>query len=167
MGAHENLGVFEDSSVTTAGIAAARESTNTIDLGQAQPAIGVGQNAPYLCIRTAAAPTTAADSISIELQADADDGDGSPTGTWTHVVMVPLTLVLASGEVIATDDRLATAGAWVFRGQLPYDIPYRHIRLYYNNTISNGRFLLDAWLEDVPASDFRSSQVLFSPVGQP
>lgn len=167
MGAHENLGVFEDSSVTTAGITAARASTNTIDLVQTKPQIGVGQHSPYLCIRTSAAPTDAADSLSIELQSDADDGAGAPVGTWDHVVMMPLTLIQASGEVIATDDRLAVAGAWIYRGQLPYDIKNRHIRLYYNNTISNGRFLIDAWLEDVPASDFRGAQVLFSDVGQP
>ena len=167
MSAHDILGVFEDSSVTTTGVTAARASTNTIDLVQTTPKIGVGQHAPYLCIRTAAAPSDAADSLSIELQSDADDGLGAPVGTWSHVVMMPLTLIQASGEVIATDDRLAVAGAWIFRGQLHYDIANRHIRLYYNNSISGGRFLFDAWLSDGPASDFRGSQVLFSPVGQP
>ena len=163
MGAHSNLGVFSDAQA----IAAAAASTNTIDLRQTSPKIGVGQHSPYLCIRTAVAPTDAADSLSIELQSDADDGAGAPTGTWTHVVMVPLTLVAASGEVIATDSRLATAGAWIFRGQLPYDIANPHIRLYYNNTISNGVFTIDAWLEDQSASDFRGAQVLFSNVGNP
>ena len=163
MGAHDILGTFSDAQA----IAAAAASTNTIDLVDAKSKVGVGQHSPYLNIRTAVAPTDAADSISIELQSDADDGAGAPVGTWTHVVMVPLTLVLASGEVIATDDRLALAGAWIYRGQLPYDIANRHLRLYYNNTISNGVFTIDAWLSDGPASDFRGSQKIFSNVGQP
>lgn len=164
MGAHENLGVFSDAQV----IAAAAASTNTIDLDQPNaPRIGVGDHAPYLCIRVAV-PNTAepADTISIELQADDDDGSGDPTGTWTHVVMSPL-VGPAGAEVVVTDARLATAGAWIFRGQLPYDIPYRHIRLYYNNTTSDDDIHIDAWLEDGPASDFRGSQVIKSDVGQP
>jgi len=163
MGAHEALGVFSDAQEITADDTA---STNTIDLAQTSPKIGVGQHAPYLCIRTAVAPTNTADTLSIELQTDADDGAGAPVGTWTNVSFMPL--VGPNGaEVTGTDSRLLLAGAWINRIQLPYDIANRHIRLMYRNTTSNGTFTIDAWLEDVPASDFRQAQVLFSDVGQP
>lgn len=167
MGAHEVLGKFSSSQEITADDTA---STNTIDLAQTTPKIGVGQHAPYLCIRVAVVPDAAAiagpDSLSIELQSDADDGAGDPVGTWTHVVMMPLVGVNGA-EVALPDARLLTAGAWIFRGQLPYDIKNRHIRLMYRNTTSDGTQTIDAWLEDVPASDFRGSQVINSNVGQP
>jgi hypothetical protein len=163
MGAYDNLGVLSDAQAISADDTA---STNTIDLRQTKPKIGVGQHSPYLCIRTAVAPTDASDTLSIELQTDADDGSGDPAGTWTNVTLMPLVGVNGA-EVIASDDRLALAGAWIQRVQLPYDIANPHIRLMYRNTTSNGVFTIDAWLEDVPASDFRGAQVLFSDVGQP
>ena len=164
MGAHDALGVFSDAQ----SIAAAAASTNTVDLEQSSPKIGVGQHAPYLCIRSAAVPSVAAltDTLSIEFQTDADDGAGAPAGTWTNVAFMPLTGA-AGAEVLASDARLATAGAWIFRGQLPYDITNRHVRLYYNNTTSVGTFTIDAWLSDGPASTFRGSQVIYSNVGNP
>jgi len=166
MGAHENLGVFSDDQDISADNTA---STNTIDLAQPNaPRMGVGQHAPLLCIRTNNIDNLAAsnDTLSIELQADDDDGAGDPTGTWTHVVMMPLVGVNGA-EVNQSDARLATAGAWIFRGQLPYDLKFRHIRLMYRNTTSVGTFAIDAWLEDGPASDFRGSQVIKSNVGNP
>jgi hypothetical protein len=164
MGAHENLGVLSDAQAIAADDTA---STNTIDLRQTSPKIGVGQHSPYLCIRTAVAPTAVSnDTLSIELQSDADDGSGDPAGTWTHVVFMPLVGVNGA-EVNQSDARLATAGAWINRIQLPYDLKNPHIRLMYRNTTSVGVFTIDAWLEDVPASDFRGGQVLFSNVGNP
>ena len=165
MGAHENLGVLSDAQAVSADDTA---STNTIDLAQPNaPRIGVGDHAPYLCIRTAVAPTAVSnDTLSIELQADDDDGSGDPAGTWTHVVMMPLVGVNGA-EVNQSDARLATAGAWIFRGKLPYDLRFRHLRLMYRNTTSVGVFTIDAYLEDGPASDFRGSQVIKSNVGQP
>lgn len=163
MGAHENLGVFSDAQQISADDT---PSTNTIDLRQTKPKIGVGQHSPYLCIRTSVDPTDLADTLSIELQTDADDGSGDPAGTWTNVALMPL--VGPNGaEVIASDSRLALAGAWIMRVQLPYDLANPHIRLMYRNTTSNGVFTIDAYLEDVPASDFRNAQQLFSDVGQP
>ena len=165
MGAHDILGIFtvaDGQSISSDNT----PSTNTIDLVQSTPKIGVGQHAPYLCIRTNTAPTNTGDTLSIELQSDADDGLGAPVGTWTHVVMMPLVGVNGA-EIAGTDARLLLAGAWIFRGQLPYDIKNRHIRLMFRNTTSNGVFVIDAWLEDGPASDFRGSQELFSDVGQP
>ena len=165
MGAHETLGKFTASGGQSIS-ADDTASSNTIDLAQTTPKIGVGEHAPYLCIRTNTAPTNTGDTLSIELQSDADDGLGAPVGTWTHVVMMPLVGVNGA-EIAGTDDRLLLAGAWIFRGQLPYDIKNRHIRLMFRNTTSNGVFVIDAWLEDGPASDFRGSQELFSDVGQP
>lgn len=163
MGAHENLGVLSDAQEISADDTV---STNTINLRQAKPKIGVGQHSPFLCIRTAVAPTDLADTLSIELQTDADDGAGDPAGTWTNVALMPLVGVNGA-EVVASDSRLALAGAWIMRVALPFDIANPHIRLMYRNTTSNGTFTIDAWLEDVPASDFRNAQVLFSPVSNP
>lgn len=163
MGAHEKLGVFSDAQEISSDNTA---STNTIDLVQTVPKLGVGQHAPYLCIRTAVDPTESGDTFAIELQSDADDGAGAPAGSWDVQVFSPL--VGADGaEIAATDPRLATAGKWIYRGQLPYDLFQRHIRLMYRQSTSSGVFTIDAWLEDVPASDFRGAQALFSDVGQP
>ncbi len=169
MGAHSNLGVFEDSSVTTGGVTQARFSTNFIDLGVTVPKIGVGQHAPYLCIRTASAPTDTNDSLSIELLCSATNGGTNLSGTIKSVGMPLAGVTNNSGvnEILATDERLLTAGSWMVRQQLPYDLDLRYVQLYYNNTISGGRFLFDAWLSDGPASDFRGSQVINSNVGQP
>lgn len=164
MGAHDILGVLCDAQEIDADNTA---STNTIDIAQTVPKLGVGQHAPYLCIRTSVAPTAVSgDTLAIELQSDADDGDGAPAGSWDVQVFSPL--VGANGaEIDQADPRLAVAGAWIYRGQLPYDLFQRHIRLMFRNTTTVGLFTIDAWLEDVPASDFRGAQVLFSDVGQP
>jgi hypothetical protein len=42
----------------------------------------------------------------------------------------------------------------------------RYLRLYFNNTVTNGAFTIDAWLEQGPPSDF-GVQVTASPVGNP
>lgn len=163
MGAHETLGIFSDAQQISADNTA---STNTIDLAQTIPKIGVGQHAPYLCIRTSVAASDAADTFAIELQSDADDGAGAPAGSWDRQVFSPL--VGADGaEISMADSRLATTGAWIYRAKLPYDLFQRHIRLMFRQSTSNGTISIDAWLSDGPASDFRGSQVLFSNVGQP
>jgi len=162
MGAHSTLAVFSDAQDVSDDAA----STNTIDLGQTSPKIGVGQHAPYLCVRLNDPSTTEADSLSIELQTDADDGAGAPVGTWTDVAMM-FCCAATGAEITGTDARLATAGAWIFVGQLPYTITNRHIRLYYNNTASTEIITVDAYLSDGPPSVFRGSQTLFSNVGQP
>lgn len=164
MGAHDILGILCESQQISADDTA---STNTIDLIQTVPKIGVGQHAPYLNIRTAVAPTAASnDTLAIEVQTDADDGAGAPAGSWDRQVFSPL--IGANGaEINQSDSRLATAGAWIWRAKLPYDLFQRHIRLMFRNTTSVGIFTIDAWLSDGPASDFRGSQVLFSDVGQP
>lgn len=164
MGAHEILGVLCDAQQIDSD---ATPSENTIDLGQTVPKIGVGQHAPYLCIRTAVAPTAASgDTLAIELQSDADNGSGVPAGSWDIQVFSPL--IGASGaEIDQGDPRLAAAGAWIYRAPLPYDLFQRHIRLMFRNGTTVGLFTIDAWLSDGPASDFRGSQVLKSNVGQP
>lgn len=164
MGAHETLGIFSDNQEISTDDTA---STNTIDLAQTIPKIGVGSHSPYLAIQTAVAPTAASnDTLAIELQSDADDGAGAPAGSWDRQVFSPL--IGANGaEINQSDSRLATAGEWIYRGKLPYDLFQRHIRLMYRNGTSVGVFKIDAWLSDGPASTFRGSQVLFSNVGQP
>jgi hypothetical protein len=155
MGAHSNLGVFSDAQAITADDTA---STNTIDMAVTNPQFGVGHPI-YLCIRTNTAPTDTGDTLSIEVQVDSAVAFGSP-------VIVFMPLVGANGvEIAGTDARLLTAGAWIYRGALPYSVKERHIRLMYRNTTSNGTFTIDAWLEDVPQSD--RVQVAVSPVGNP
>jgi len=157
MGAHETIGVFSDYQTINTDEA----STNTIDMAVTNPQFGVGHPI-YLCIRTALAPTNTGATLSIELQLD-DDSSGAPEGVWDVTAFMPL--AGADGAQIAgTDSRLLLAGAWIFRGALPYGINKRHMRLYYNWT-ATGNFTINAWLEDVPPSD--RVQVAVSPVGQP
>ena len=169
MGAHEVLGVLHTkATLITAG---GEYSVNFIDLAQTVPKIGVGQHAPYLCIRTAIAPTAPTDTLSIELRVSATN-DGTDLNGTVKTVMMPLADIALDGaagvnEVLASDARLATAGAWVYRGQLPYGVNLRYMQLYFNQATHAGDIALDAWLEDAPASDFRGSQVIKSNVGQP
>lgn len=157
MGAHDTIGVFSD----TQTINTDEASGNTIDMAVTNPQFGVGHPI-FLCIRTEVVPTNSGDDLSIELQLD-DDSGGSPEGVWDITAFMPL--VGATGaEVDSTDARLATAGAWIFRGALPYGINKRHMRLYYNFT-GSGVFIISAWLEDVPQSD--RNQVARSNVGNP
>ncbi len=163
MGAHETLGVLCDAQQISADATA---SSNTLDLVKTVPKIGVGQHAPYLCIRTAVAASAPSDTLSIEVQTDADDGAGAPAGSWDIQVFSPL--VGASGaEISMADPRLDTAGKWIWRAPLPYDLFQRHMRLLFRMGTSAGTISIDAWLSDGPASDFRGSQTLFSNVGQP
>ncbi len=170
MGAHSNLGVLEDYSAVTAGITQARASTNYIDMGVLKPQIGVGQHAPYLCIRTAVAPSDATDTLSIELQCHEDSSFGAGTPASLHDYAKVWTVL--GGPVAAelhadVDLRLTVAGAWIYRGQLPYECDERYVQLYYNQTATGGAFFIDAWLSDGPPSDFRGSQKIYSDVGQP
>ena len=170
MGSHSNLGVFEDYSVVTAGIIAARASTNYVDMVSVKSQMGVGSHAPFLCIRTAVAPTFATDTLSIELQCHEDItfGAGTPATTYDYTKVWTILGGPAGAELHADVDlRLTTAGAWIYRGQLPYECDERYVRLYYNQTATDGAFYIDAWLSDGPPSDFRGSQVLTSPVGNP
>jgi hypothetical protein len=157
MGAHTNLGNLSDAQAITEAAA----STNTIDLATTRQQIGVGVPI-YLCIRTNTAPTQAADTLSIEVQTDTTVAFSTPT-----VVFMPL-VATGGAEIAASDARLATAGAWIYRAPLPYELTERHMRLYYNNTISTGTITLDAWLDLLPQSDFgANAQVWTSPVGNP
>lgn len=160
MGAHDNLGVYSDAQAITD----AAYSTNFIDHGVTKPQLGVGSKRPVLCIRTNTAPTQAADTLSIELRKSATNDGTNLNGTVTTVNM-PL-VGAAGAEVVASDARLATAGAWICRLPLPFELDQRYSQLYYNNTTSNGTFVVDAWLEYEPASD-HGVQVIASPVGNP
>lgn len=158
MGAHSTIGVFSDNQEITQAAA----STNTVDMAVTNPQFGVGHPI-YLCIRSDVVNAQSTDSISIELQLD-DDSSGAPEGVWDITAFMPLAGT-NNAEVTAADARLATAGAWIFRGALPYGINKRHMRLYYNNAVTVGTFTISAWLEDLPPSD--RVQVAVSPVGNP
>ena len=158
MGAHSNLGVFSDAQE----ISAAGYSTNFIDMAVTTPQIGVGKPL-YLCIRTAVAPTEAADTISIELQCSATNDGSNLDGTVKTVMMIA---DAAGSEITVSDARFATAGAWIYRGTIPYECNLRYVQLYYNNSTSTGTCTYDAWLDDKPQSDF-GVQVTDSPVGNP
>lgn len=173
MGAHEVLGVFHTKdTLITAG--SGEYSANFIDLGvisPKKPRIGIGQHTPFLCIRTAIDPTQLADSLSIELRASAQNDTTDLSGT-PVTVMMPLADIAGNAgkgvnEVLCSDTRLATAGAWVYRGQLPYGINLRYLQLFFNQATHTGNIALDAWLSDGPPTDFRGSQVVKSNVGQP
>lgn len=165
MGAYSNLADFSTAQV----VSGAAFSEFMLDLVATTPKLGVGQHAPYICIRTAVAPTDTSDSLSIELLNSATESGGTLNGTIKSAGMLLAGVTNASGvnEVIATDARVATAGAWIYQGQMPYGVDLRYVQLYYNNSISGGQFVIDAWLNDGPASEFRGSQVIKSNVGNP
>ena len=130
-----------------------------VDLGVTTPQVGV-YKPKYLCIRTNTAPTQSGDTLSIEVQIDTESTFSTPV-----VVMMPL--VGANGaEIAASDARLSAAGAWVYRGALPYEVNQRYLRLMYRNTTSSGTITLDAWVqEDLP--DTNVDQALVSNVSNP
>lgn len=170
MGAHEVLGVFEDTSVTTAGVVQTRVSTNIINLAEVTSRISVGQHAPFLCIRTASDPTDDTDTLSISLQCHEDNSFGA--GTPASIEDYTRSWMILAGPIGAelhadVDSRLKTAGAWIYRSPLPFECNEQYLRLIYTMTSAGGRFLFDAWLSDGPPSEFRGSQELFSDVGQP
>jgi len=157
MGAFSNLGEFSDAQEISADDT---ESTNKVDLAVTTPQLGVGEPV-YLCIRTNTAPTEANDTLSIEVQVDDNASFTSP-----KIVLMPL--VGANGaEVAASDARLSTAGAWIYRGALPYGINERYMQLMYRNTTSSGTFTIDAWLSQTPPQSDFDKQVFVSPVGNP
>ncbi len=158
MGAHEIIGVFSDSQTINTDEA----SSNTIDMAVTNPQFGVGHPI-FLCIRSEIVPTNEGDDMSIELQLDDDNGSGAPESVWDICAFMPLAGI-AGVQVDSTDERLATIGAWIYRGPLPYGINKRHMRLYYNFT-GSGTFQVSAWLEDIPQSD--RIQVAQSNVGNP
>jgi len=164
MGAYTKLGDLSESQAITTSAA----STNYIDTEVVKNQIGVGGDV-WLCVRTAVAPTAAADTIAIIIQQDADDGDGTPVGTWADVCSL---VCGAAGVEIATNSanvagRLSAADDWVYRGVIPYEVTRRYFRLYYSNAgTSTGTQTYDAWIQTgPPASDH--SQVFASPVGNP
>lgn len=157
MGAFPNIGNFSDAQA----ISAAAASTDYVDLAVARSGIGVGTPV-FLCIRTAVAPTQATDTLSIEVQQDDNTSFTTP-----QTVFMPLVGAVGA-EVLASDARLATAGKWIWRAPLPYEIVERYLRLYYNNTVTVGVFTLDAWLDLGPQTDLGvNAQVWKSNIGNP
>lgn len=159
MAAISNLGVLSDAQAITAPAA----STNHIDMVAVRNQIGAGKPV-YLCIRTSVAPTQPADTLSIEFRHDDAAAMATPT-----VLFMPL-CGAAGAEILASDARLATAGAWIYRATIPHECTQRHVDLYYNNTTSTGTFTIDAWLDTDPQSDWggdKGGQILESPVGNP
>jgi len=166
MGAYSNLGDFS----TAQAISQAVESEYYLDMVDVKSQMNVGSHAPFLCIRTAVAPTVTTDTLSIELQCheDASFGAGTPATTFDYTKVWTILGGPAGAELHADVDlRLTVAGAWIYRGQMPYECDERYVRLYYNQTATDGVFTIDAWLSDGPPSDFRGSQKINSNVGNP
>lgn len=161
MGAYDVLGVFQ---LAATEIDASGLSENMIDLGVTKPQIGVGQHAPVLCIKSVIPSETDADTISIELQGSATESSSDLSAT-IKTYFMPFSD--AAGAEVRADDPELAAGKWLYRGPLPFGVNLRYLQLYFNNGASTGHFHIDAWLEDVPASDFRGAQKLFSNVGLP
>jgi len=165
MGMHENLGVFQDAADI---IDADGYSTKFIDMAAVIPKLGVGAHAPMLCIRMVIPSTTAADTLAIEFRqsasVDVDTDGGVLNGT---VITVFMPFCAAAGAEIRADDARCAAGVWMWRAPLPYGVNLRYAQLYWQNATHTGHFHVDAWLEDAAESNFRGSQVLVSPVGNP
>lgn len=161
MGAHSNLGIFQDAAteITTTGL-----SENMIDMDQVINKIGVGSHAPYLCIRMHITSATDADTLSIELQCSAtESGDDLSVSIKTVMIV----FCAATGAEIRADNARSASGKWLYRAPLPFECDLRYVQLYFNNAGDTGHYHIDAYLSDGPPSDFRGSQKLTSDVGQP
>ena len=143
-----NLGVFSDAQA----LVATADSTNYIDMATTFPGIGAGVPI-YLAIRVGAAFTVAT-SYSFDLEND-------DNGSFSSAVVFPLRGAIAIASL--------TAGAWVYRATLPYEITERYVQLVYTeigSTESTGT--LDAYLSLKPPTDYdANSQVWSSNVGNP
>lgn len=148
MGAHSNLGVFSDAEL----LVATTDSESNIDLATTRQQIGVGVPI-YLCIRVAAAFTTCT-SYAFALENDGDSAFGS-------AVVFPLRAAIAVASL--------TAGAWLYRGTIPYEVTERYIQLVYTEVGSTEETgSIDAYLDLNPPSDIgANAQVWVSPVGNP
>lgn len=164
MGAHSNLGIFQ---LAATEMDAAGLSENMIDMDQVINKIGVGQHAPFLCIRMHITSETDADTLAIELRMSATESGDDLSGTIT-TVFAPFcgNLQSSNGEIAANHARSAS-GQYLYRAPLPYELTQRYVQLYFQNAAATGHYHIDAWLSDGPPSDFRGSQILFSDVGQP
>ena len=156
MGAHSTIGVLSDSQELTGSAA----SSNTIDMAVTNPQFGVGHPI-HLCIRTevAAGGTTPTFIIALQIADDTVFGGADLKTLWAICDVDGTAL---SGD---TDARFTTAGAWILRQALPYEVAKRHIRLYYTLSGSSPTLTIGAWLEDIPQSD--RVQVARSNVGNP
>lgn len=155
MGAHSTIGVLSDTQELTESAA----SSNTIDMAVTNPQFGVGHPI-FLCIRTevAAGGTTPTFIIALQI-ADDTVFTGADVKTLWAICDV-------DGTALAgTDARFATAGKWILRQPLPYEVAQRHIRLYYTLAGTSPTLTIGAWLEDMPQSD--RVQVAISPVTNP
>jgi len=155
MGAHSTVGVFSDSQALTESAA----STNTIDMAVTNPQFGVGHPI-HLCIRTevAAGGTTPTFIIALQVADDVNFAGADLKTLWA--------ICDVDGSPLAgTDARFATAGKWILRQPLPYEVAQRHMRLYYTLAGTSPTLTVGAWLEDIPQSD--RVQVAISPVGNP
>lgn len=154
MGAYDTLFSLSDAQAVTAAAA----STNYIDMEVVKSNIGVGGDV-FICVKTNTTPTDLGDTLSVELQCDSGTNFSTPK-VW----------MLLSGavgaELTVTDARTATGGSWIYRGTIPYECDERYVRLYYNNTTSNGTITLDAWLQTMPPLGGRN-QVYLSNVSNP
>ena len=143
-----NLGEFSDGQA----LVATTDSTNYVDMAIAFPGIGAGVPI-YIAIRVGAAFTVAT-SYSFDLEND-------DNGSFTSAVVFPLRNAIAIVSL--------TAGAWVYRSTIPYEVTERYIQLVYTeigSTESTGT--IDAFLSLKPPTDYdANSQVWKSNVGNP
>ena len=164
MGAYDILFDLSEAQAVSASAA----STNYVDMEVARAQAGNAGDL-WVCVRTHTAPTAVADTIAIIIQHDADDGAGSPVGTWADFSSL---ICGAAGVEIATNSanvagRVSTAGDWVYRGKIPYEVNRRYVRLYYSNAgTSTGTQTYDAWIQTSPPPTDRN-QVYVSNVSTP
>lgn len=110
-------------------------STNTLDLGAADLAIGAGTPL-YLSIRVCQVDFTNL-STTATITFNLEASTGAAFGITSYVM---------SRKVIETD---LTAGAWIMRVPIPYELERRWLRLrYVNSNVTTGFTAgqVDAWV---------------------
>jgi hypothetical protein len=155
MGATDINQYFTARTTGDAVTAGSTASSNIINLGRTKPQIGVGSLPLTLIIRTVVAGSGSG-NINFILRKSATQSGGALNGTITQVLATP---VIAQSEA-----RLATAGNFVIRVPLPYEVDQQYLDIL---AVCSGSAAItyEAVIAEAP-SDMRT-QVLVSNVGQP
>lgn len=131
-------------------------SSNIINFGRVKPQIGVGQTPMVLVIRTVVA-AGGSGTVQFILRKSATQSGGALSGTITQVVATP---AMTKGS----DARIDTAGNFVIRIPLPYELDQQYCDICAVLTDS-ATITYEARIAEAPSD--KRTQVMESNVGNP
>jgi hypothetical protein len=155
MGATDILHYFTNKDTGDAVTAGSTASSNIINFGRTKPQIGVGQLPLTLIIRTVVAGGGSG-NINFILRKSATQSAGALSGTITQILATPI--------VAQNDARLATAGNFVIRVGVAYELDQQYADVY---AVLSGSATItyEAVLAEAPSD--KHTQVMESDVGNP